>query len=525
MNARDRHLHSRALELAAMQLDFALTPAESAELGAHLAGCSSCARAAAGLRADAAVLRRPAELTTSYRLDAAIGAAIAGRPARRSSGQYLVLVAAAALLVALLGLAAAGSSLLRERLATVVAPSPSVPAVVTNPSPVASPAVESPLPSASPSPTPTPAPTFAAARDWTRVADQAAFADAGMSAVAAGPGGYVAVGCATTAEFDAGQCDGAAWTSPDGRTWQRSPVPSADQLYLGGVIAGEPGYLAWGYDVGAAFWASPDGVEWQRAPTIPSFAYGMVDSVVWFKDRFYAVGTSPEEPLAWTSPDGLAWSPVGAIGCVPGPSAQPPGVIDGIASLDDRLVGWGSVYTKAGYERMVAVLTDGARWVCGQGVPGSSNGWITAVTRYGDGLVGVGRQHDAPDAGAGNPGSPIAAWASSDGLTWQPATFASTPARGDLTLVADAGGHLVALGTGEEAESIAWGSDDGATWVQEPSAPDAGRDGREAQACTGGPCGPRTSVDGLAAGPGLLVAVGRTRLADGGTRAVVWTSP
>jgi hypothetical protein len=158
-------------------------------------------------------------------------------------------------------------------------------------------------------------------------------------------------------------------------------------------------------------------------------------------------------------------------------------------------------------------------------VPGSSDGWITAVTRYGDGLVGIGRQHDAADAGAGSPGSPIAAWTSPDGLTWQPATFASAPPGGELTLVANAGGHLVALGTDEDAASIAWGSDDGATWVKEPSAPDAGLDGREAQACTGGPCGPRTSVDGLAAGRGLLVAVGRTRLADGGTRAVVWTSP
>ncbi|MCU0483367.1 MAG: hypothetical protein MUC54_03720 [Chloroflexi bacterium] len=529
MNARDQHLHSRALELAATRLDFALTPVEAAELEAHLVVCATCARGAGGLHADAAALRRPAELATSYRLDAAIGAAIAGRAARRSSGQYLVLLAATVLLlVAMLGVAAAGASFLRERLATVVVPSPSAPAVVVVPSPTPQAATEPPSPTPAQTPSPTPVPTFAAERKWVRVADQAAFADAGMSAVAFGPGGYVAVGCATATELDAAECSGAAWTSPDGRAWRRSSVTSADHLRLGGVVAGGPGYLAWAYDVGAAFWASPDGVEWQRAPTIPSFAYAMVDSVVWFNDRFYAMGSSDEAPLAWTSPDGLTWSPVDlSVGCTTDPPANGgvPVPSGAVVAIDDRLISWGSIYADPGYQRLVARSTDGACWDVGLGPTGSSDGWLNVAVRYRDGLVGVGKQHDGPDAGAGSITAPIAAWSSPYGWTWTAASFASGPPPGELTLVANAGGHLVALGTDANMAPIAWGSDDGLTWSEEPSVPDAALEGPVADACTGGPCGYRTTVDGLAAGPGLLVAVGRTELADGGTRAVVWTSP
>jgi hypothetical protein len=303
-------------------------------------------------------------------------------------------------------------------------------------------------------------------------------------------------------------------------------VDSADQLRLDGVVAGPPGYLAWAYP--ASFWTSPDGIAWQRAPAIPSFTGAEVVSVAWFADRFYAMGSSDEEPLAWTSPDGLAWSPVDlSVGCstAPGSPGQAPVPSGDVVALDDRLVSWGSIYTDPRYRRMVARSTDGACWDVGLGPTGSSDGWIHAVVRYGDGLVGVGRQHDAPDAGAGEITAPIAAWTSPDGSTWTPASFASGPPPGELTLVASAGGHLVALGTDADVAPIAWGSDDGVTWTEEPSVPDAAREGPVADACAGGPCGPRTSVDGLAAGPGRLVAVGRTRLADGGTQAVVWTSP
>ena len=56
----NRRLHDRALELAASALDFGLPPVELAELDGHLATCPACARTAASLLGDAALLRRPA---------------------------------------------------------------------------------------------------------------------------------------------------------------------------------------------------------------------------------------------------------------------------------------------------------------------------------------------------------------------------------------------------------------------------------------------------------------------------------
>lgn len=140
--------HDHYLELAAAGLDFALTPAESLELDGHLAGCVPCARAVAGLRADAAALRRPAEVLPSRRTDAVVALAISGRPPRTSLPRALVLVAATALmLVALLGAAAVGAMLQRTRPPQVVVPTPQVPAWVVEPS--AAPTVE---PTAPPGP-------------------------------------------------------------------------------------------------------------------------------------------------------------------------------------------------------------------------------------------------------------------------------------------------------------------------------------------------------------------------------------
>ena len=162
MSTMNRRLHDRALELAATGLDFTLAGAEAAELEAHLGACRACARSAAALRADTATLRRSTGLLPSRRVDDAVYAAIAGRDPRASSQRMLVLVAATVLLlVALLGVAAAGAFILRTwptRLA-VITPSPSAPAVVIDGTPSTAPAPSpsfSPSPSASTGPSPVP---------------------------------------------------------------------------------------------------------------------------------------------------------------------------------------------------------------------------------------------------------------------------------------------------------------------------------------------------------------------------------
>jgi hypothetical protein len=141
MNLQDRRLHDRALELAAAAIDFSLSAAETAELAAHLAACPTCARRAAALRADASTLGRPLTLLPSRRVDDAVHAAIARRPARP---QRLWLLAAAALLLValLLGTVAVGAYLLRswQTLPTTLVPTATTPVAVVSPGPEPSPA-------------------------------------------------------------------------------------------------------------------------------------------------------------------------------------------------------------------------------------------------------------------------------------------------------------------------------------------------------------------------------------------------
>ncbi len=133
MNA-ERRLHDRAIELAARAIDLPLDAAEREELERHLATCAVCARGVTTMRHHAAALAATFAPLPPRRVDDAVLAAISARTARTQ--RTLVLVAAAALLlVALLGIAAAGSFIVRNwpkppevvvPPAEVIAPTPTV---------------------------------------------------------------------------------------------------------------------------------------------------------------------------------------------------------------------------------------------------------------------------------------------------------------------------------------------------------------------------------------------------------------
>jgi hypothetical protein len=153
MSTTNRRLHERAMELAASAIDFALGGDDAAELQVHLAGCPACARSAAALRNDAAAIRLPAR-RPSRRADDAVYAAIAHRDAR-TSPRVLVLAAAALLLVALLGVAAAGA-FLRVWPTLPIVVQPTAPAVVVVPTASPTPATQTPTASPPASAVPTP---------------------------------------------------------------------------------------------------------------------------------------------------------------------------------------------------------------------------------------------------------------------------------------------------------------------------------------------------------------------------------
>jgi len=157
---------------------------------------------------------------------------------------------------------------------------------------------------------------------WTRVADQASLADAGMQAVARGGPGYVAVGLAGHR--------GAAWTSGDGHSWVRVPdapafhgLPSADPsawTELTDIAEGHGILVAIGHDgpggahgpAGRAWW-SADGATWAEADgegfAAVSDGSVLLRDVVATPEGFLTVAGSRDTCASgiWSSADGALW--------------------------------------------------------------------------------------------------------------------------------------------------------------------------------------------------------------------------
>ena len=149
--------------------------------------------------------------------------------------------------------------------------------------------------------------------------------------IAAGPGGFVAVG----SEHGAGGSRAAAWYSPDGLTW----TPTQSDLggdSAGAVVQFGSGYVAAGWAPGAdgddraLFWTSPDGRTWAAAPDAKDLHdVGSTPILAAVAQHLVAFGYRshqwvPTEPIVWTSQDGVTWMRQAAGGVVaPLPSVSP----------------------------------------------------------------------------------------------------------------------------------------------------------------------------------------------------------
>ena len=227
---------------------------------------------------------------------------------------------------------------------------------------------------------------------YTHASDCHGVASVDLRAVAGSQIGFVAVG-----DTSGGDGTDPVWFSPDGRSWARVPADSGpDSASLWDVVAGGPGFIAVGID-------------------------------------------GRNEPAAWYSTDGLAWTAADV--------SLPSGIgnVDsmfGVTSTDAGFLAWGRVRNDDAY---VWTSNDGRSW---QSVPdesvfgGSGDEEILWIGQGQDRFVAGGYERPQPSGGEGHP----AAWTSTDGLTWARLSNVTQSELDDLrasVLVTD---HATAIG-------------------------------------------------------------------------------
>ena len=153
--------------------------------------------------------------------------------------------------------------------------------------------------------------------------------------VALGSSGFVIVGRDGQADSagintTAGVGSPAAWYSADGATWTEAHVPGASVRggVLTRVLAGAGGLFAVGNDVGITHyedldarrigaWTSPDGRSWQKAGSLESLVHG---TALLASDGTSIVALGNDTGLS-ISTDGRDWSPVTETGDLQVPSS------------------------------------------------------------------------------------------------------------------------------------------------------------------------------------------------------------
>jgi hypothetical protein len=157
-------------------------------------------------------------------------------------------------------------------------------------------------------------------RDFQRVdADPALESDARGPTVAqdaiARPGGFTLVGSIGTPGSRVAARDPAVWTSVDGLSWRRVPVPAAEgDEELQRVLTDRGGELALGVrGNGFGAWrGGTTGEGWHAAGRFGAFAGGGLPAVTGLAagpsgDDYAIVGDGARYRL-WSSPDGTAWT-------------------------------------------------------------------------------------------------------------------------------------------------------------------------------------------------------------------------
>jgi hypothetical protein len=228
-----------------------------------------------------------------------------------------------------------------------------------------------------------------------------------LAGVAHGPSGWLAVGGAATAAGRDGALQPAVIGSPDGLTWTATGTGATfdgpGRIVTGGVAAGAGGYVivgtaSTGPRTVAAAWYAPGLTGWRRAADArPGALDGpgnrAMNAVSAVGRGFVAVGAAGDRPAAWLSAAGRTWTLV----TLPLPAGAASAAFDYVAANGGVVAAVGTEVTAAGQRRpFAAVSTDaGAQWSPAQlplpaGGGSAATAAATALTAAGGGFTATG---------------------------------------------------------------------------------------------------------------------------------------
>jgi hypothetical protein len=256
----------------------------------------------------------------------------------------------------------------------------------------------------------------------------------GTTDVAAGPGGFVAIG---HRGMPSTAIEPVIWVSADGLSWQLAEMGRHfDEATLEAVSAGGPGFVIVGKVTHAAapraaVWVSADGRSWERVPAGEAFDVGGYIEVG------HRISGGMSRVAAYADGSGLV-----AIGtrCDAGGTLTDPGQMGGGDTC--RAASWTSA--------------DGIDWT--QTAPDlETHWWLTSIAAMGDAVIAVGGTFES----TGQPSAAVAL-VSRDGTAWEATRLENVPR---LDLVVEVPDGVIAFSTDERALR-AWASSDGLSWVE-----------------------------------------------------------
>ena len=268
----------------------------------------------------------------------------------------------------------------------------------------------------------------------------------------------------------------------------RAALPTAWRRVSPGDLTGlgDPGFVvALGVAPDGAFIAIPggndraslsvlrsvDGETWSKVAVLPSSKNGWAHALATDGNVIVVTGGAGGAARIWRSFDGIHWTVVDEAGT------------NGLQAVDAIAANSvGFVATHAGATGVAPWIgsADGSTWQRAGSLTSTQDAAIVDVTASGTGFVAVGRTGDVD--------GPAAAWVSSGGRSWEPATVAGG-AGVTLVSVAATGERLIAFGQGSDPrrDPLEFASDDGGrSWAPVSGGSRPGSSWPPVQAVAGG---------------------------------------